>query len=513
MHSRRGRHSAAPTVDDSHLDLTAVTEVVSRLAAATTVSEAIETALSTVRTAFGWEYGSFWSVGDDDALHWVQDSGVVGDEFRDVTETASFVEGVGLSGRAWRQKDLVFVADLGQLTDCVRAPAAQRAGVRSGVCFPLLHHGTVVGTMDFFSLEELSPSEGRLAALRSVGQLVSQTIERLTTAQMQYEDARDVTAVSEVLRALARAESADEALATALRTIRERFDWQYASFWRIDSESGALRFGQESGQVGEEFRAITQEATFARGVGLAGRTWQTQDMIMVEDLAEVTDCVRAPAARRAGVKSGVCLPVIVDGEVVGTMDFFTTRTVSLSTSRESALRNTAFLVGQALERYVSRQRLQDASTRLLESISQVEIHVGQATDVADEGREAARQANSDVSDLGASSAEIGDVTTVIQRIAAQTNLLALNATIEAARAGDAGRGFAIVAREVKDLAEATARATTQVDDRVLTIQRQVDDVTQSLATITHAVERVRSTQDDIDTVLAEQAHTTRSILA
>jgi hypothetical protein len=47
-----------------------------------------------------------------------------------VTLTASFTEGVGLSGRAWRARDLVFVKDLAEVTDCVRAPAAQRAGVK-----------------------------------------------------------------------------------------------------------------------------------------------------------------------------------------------------------------------------------------------------------------------------------------------------------------------------------------------------------------------------------------------
>ncbi|WP_062517097.1 GAF domain-containing protein [Demequina gelatinilytica] len=508
----RPSHRAPAPEEDPSLELEAITTVVTRLAEAQDVDTAVQIALEAVRTTFGWEYGSYWAVGEGDALRWVRDCGSVTEEFRAVTESASFVEGVGIAGRAWRTRDLVFVADLGDVTDCVRAPAARRAGVRSGIAFPLTRRGRVVGTMDFFTMRELKPSRARLTALRGVGRLVSQTLERLEADELKRQDATDVAAVSEIIRALATAGSAEEAMAVALATIRDGFGWQYASHWELAGDGTVLRFAQESGEVGHEFREITRSATFARGVGLAGRVWESADLIVVEDLAEVTDCVRAPAAREAGVRSGICLPVLVDGAVVGTMDFFTTRTVTLSRSRESALRNTAFLVGQALERHLDRRRLRDAGTRLLDSIARVEENVRVATEVAEQGRAAVDRARDDVEGLNGSSAEIGDVTTVIQRIAAQTNLLALNATIEAARAGEAGRGFAIVAREVKDLAEATARATTQVDDRVLTIQRQVQDVSAALGSITDAVSRIRGTQDQIEDVLAEQDGTTRAIL-
>jgi methyl-accepting chemotaxis protein len=70
-------------------------------------------------------------------------------------------------------------------------------------------------------------------------------------------------------------------------------------------------------------------------------------------------------------------------------------------------------------------------------------------------------------------AQVAKVATSIEAIAKQTNLLALNATIEAARAGDAGRGFAVVASEVKNLAEATRRATQQIGDTVRGLDGQV----------------------------------------
>jgi GAF domain-containing protein len=501
----------------SEADVAAMTELVRALASVRSPQDAVRIALAAVRERFGWTYGSYWTLdptgeGGRGVLRFAQESGDAGAEFRQVTLQASFAEGVGLSGRAWRARDLVFVPDLAQVPDCVRAPAAQRAGVKSGVCFPILQEGRVVGTMDFFSSEELEPSPGRLDALRAVGVLVSSALERAHEVVRQEKAAQDVDAVSTVIRELTTASDEQVVLRTALDVVRRDFDWQYGSFWRLDEQARVLRFELESGTAGEEFRRVTLSASFAKGVGLSGRTWAEQDLVFVEDLGEMTDCVRAPAAQRAGVKSGVCLPVVVAGRMIGTMDFFATRTLIMSASRRSALRNTAFLVGQAMERLAAGTRLRQAGGELLSSIAEVERNVTSAADVAAQGEALAQEANGQVAALGQASTEIDDVVRAIQSIAAQTKLLALNATIEAARAGESGKGFAVVAGEVKELSSQTERATDDVSVKVATIQDRVQAVVTSLAGIHAAVEEINHTQALIGGVLAEQEATTRSVL-
>jgi methyl-accepting chemotaxis protein/GAF domain-containing protein len=249
------------------------------------------------------------------------------------------------------------VADLAEVTDCCRREPAQRAGVKSGICFPIMVAGQVAGTMDFFTLETLQPSPERLNALRNVGQLVSAAIERVRESERQAEAAADTRAVNQVLESVSRANTVSEAAQVALETVRKSFNMAYGSYWVIDKSQNVLKFLVESGSVNDEFRRVTRESVFAEGVGFSGKTWKSRQLMFVKDLGVMTDCARREPAQRAGVKSGICFPITLAGQIVGTMDFFALETLELSEGRLEAFRNVGTLVSGAIERVAAAEKM------------------------------------------------------------------------------------------------------------------------------------------------------------
>jgi twitching motility protein PilJ len=144
---------------------------------------------------------------------------------------------------------------------------------------------------------------------------------------------------------------------------------------------------------------------------------------------------------------------------------------------------------------VARQSLQAADSGL----QAVQNSIGGMNSIRDQIQDTSKR----IKRLGESSQEIGEITELISDITEQTNVLALNAAIQAASAGDAGRGFSVVAEEVQRLAERSADATRQISALVRAIQTDTQDAVAAMERSTQGVVEGARLSDSAGTALTE----------
>jgi methyl-accepting chemotaxis protein len=141
-----------------------------------------------------------------------------------------------------------------------------------------------------------------------------------------------------------------------------------------------------------------------------------------------------------------------------------------------------------------------ATTQLTASAHEVGQQIQRLTDIVRRSVGEVTATRETIVSLNSSAARIGAILGLIQNIAKQTNLLALNATVEASRAGEAGRGFSVVAQEVKALSAQTAQATEDIAGTIAEIQSVTRDAANS-------VESVGAAVGDLDQIAAVIADT------
>jgi methyl-accepting chemotaxis protein len=195
----------------------------------------------------------------------------------------------------------------------------------------------------------------------------------------------------------------------------------------------------------------------------------------------------------------------------------------------SASNNTAhasqIVASAATEADSNVQTVAAATEELSASSSEIARQISSVAEKSTRASSEAVKTSQQVGELNGLADSIGEVIGAIKDIAEQTNLLALNATIEAARAGEAGKGFAVVADEVKKLATETASKTIQIDERVGKIQaairatveaveriiNDVNDIDHSTSTVASAVEEQNAATAEIGRNVSEASSGTQQV--
>ncbi|WP_310619423.1 methyl-accepting chemotaxis protein [Flexibacterium corallicola] len=160
---------------------------------------------------------------------------------------------------------------------------------------------------------------------------------------------------------------------------------------------------------------------------------------------------------------------------------------------------------------VNLQAVAGATEELTATVGEIEREVRHSADISQEASQMALSAETTVHGLQEAASRIGEVVSLINDIAEQTNLLALNATIEAARAGEAGKGFAVVASEVKELANQTGRATGEISSQIQAVQQETQNAVAAIQQVAKVIKKINEVSVTVAGAVEEQTVTTTDI--
>jgi methyl-accepting chemotaxis protein len=219
----------------------------------------------------------------------------------------------------------------------------------------------------------------------------------------------------------------------------------------------------------------------------------------------------------------VCWSVITDqvntaNKVSDVLDIVASASAKLKASAEAIIGSVGETASQSTavaatseEVTASIQTVATAAEELVNSVDKISRQVTESTLVSGEAVHKTEGTYEVVQDLIEAARKIGDVVKLISDIASQANLLALNATIEAARAGEAGRSFAVVASEVKNLAKQTAKATEDIAAQVNNIQRATNDTVGAIKGVGGTINKLSTIATSISSAVEEQGAATGEI--
>jgi len=267
----------------------------------------------------------------------------------------------------------------------------------------------------------------------------------------------------------------------------------------LEAEIPARDRGDEVGEMSKAVQIFKENATRNKELETEAETAK----VRIEEEARITRNEMADDFETA-----------VGGIVVAVSSAATEMQASaqtLSAASEETSHQSAAVAAAAEEASTNVQTVSSAAEELSSSIAEISRQVSESTKVANIAVENVELTNQRVQNLTLGAEKIGEVVALITDIAEQTNLLALNATIEAARAGEAGKGFAVVASEVKELASQTAKATDEIDSQIKGIQTATRETVTAIQTIGETIQNIQEYSSSIAVAVEEQGVATQEI--
>lgn len=201
------------------------------------------------------------------------------------------------------------------------------------------------------------------------------------------------------------------------------------------------------------------------------------------------------------------------GNVVERAQSAMTASEEMAQTSAEVVKGSSDAIQTTTEASANAESVAAATEELSASIHEISSQVSQATKITQGAVNTAHKTNHTVQDLEQAALRIGTVVNLISDIAEQTNLLALNATIEAARAGEAGKGFAVVASEVKNLANQTTKATEDITTQIGEVQGATKESVIAIEGITKTIQEIDSISSSIAAAVEEQSAATGEISA
>ena len=161
-------------------------------------------------------------------------------------------------------------------------------------------------------------------------------------------------------RVLAESARLSEATPRILEAICTSLGWQHGALWRVDHQAGVLRCVTVWPTAGADitlFEKLTRESTFASGVGLPGRVWQSGRPAFIADVRNDQNFPRAAAAADAGLQAGFGFPIVLGSDILGVMEFFSGEIRELEPDLFAMLDTIGSQIGQFMERRRAEEEL------------------------------------------------------------------------------------------------------------------------------------------------------------